>query len=251
LHILNAIQNMAFGVYSRSQNLDLFRFTILDTLFVRLYFLYKQYFEKPNLEVISRFVGEGDFCIDVGGGFGFYAVEMAKRVGKSGFIISCEPDLVNYKRCLASIQSRAYENQVDVRNIGLSSRRGIGWLQIDKRNPANHKVIDTEEGNAINLETVDELFNQVGRVPSFVKIDVQGHELEVLKGASSLIAKKQTSFLVEIDPCNDAQSTQEIWGLMVGNGYSVFMICKDGTLSEINELPSSRTYFDLLFNFVI
>ena len=251
MRLLNVIQNLAFGVYSRSQDLDLFRFAILDTLFVRSYFLYKQYFEKPNLTLISRIVAEGDFCIDVGGGFGFYAVEMAKKVGKSGFIISCEPDLVNYKRCLISIQSRAYEDQVEVRNIGLSSRPGIGWLQIDKRNPANHKVIDTEKGNEITLETIDELFNQVGRVPSFVKIDVQGHELEVLKGARSLIAKKQTSFLVEIDPCNDAQSTEEIWGLMVENGYSGFIICKDGTLLEINELPSSRTYFDLLFRFVV
>lgn len=225
---------------------------IVARLFQKLYFSYKSLFEPDLVECIRKTVSSGDYVIDVGSGFGFYTKILADSVGSSGKVLAFEPDQTNFIRtrnCFALDATSAPSNEcVVVKNLAVSSNNGYSKLLIDGRNPANHRLQDSDnvEGISVQTVTLDSEVESFG-LPSFVKIDVQGNELEVLRGATKLIARHKTNFLIEFDPENDGELLQQIWDLMTNRGYEAFEVSNRATLLQLEQLPKRSQYYDVLF----
>jgi len=142
--------------------------------------------------VINRLLRTGDTFIDIGAHCGVIAVAGAARVGASGMVHAFEPQPDLAAMLKASASANGFMN-VRVHNIALSDRTGEMNLFI----PANKQVLATLEGDGGDHPSIrvpvecasDYLKNLNLKHIRLIKIDVEGHEETLLRGARDYLAK--------------------------------------------------------------
>jgi|GEM_PF-3212827 len=150
-------------------------------------------YERTELAFLSRCVPVGGTSIDVGASFGVYTTHLAERVGGSGRVLAFEP-LPGVFQSL--VTSTAPYPQVTCFKQGISDRATAAaefklpllFGQIPE--PALASMNDyTSQGSLterIELITLDSLVDRLERL-DFIKIDVEGYELNCLEGARTLL----------------------------------------------------------------
>lgn len=177
----------------------------------RLKFVYRGYryryrLDPTEIQYIQRTLDKGEIAADIGAHKGGYLYWLSKQVGTTGKIYAFEPqpNLFSY---LDQIQQLAMPANVALENLGLSSTEGVLDFYIPeqggKSSPGatfNVQKIEEEDCRVIQVKTttVDKYFGDK-RPPSLLKIDVEGHELEVFKGAQQLLTTKRPKILVECE----------------------------------------------------
>jgi len=155
-------------------------------------------------ETLWRLIDPGETVVDVGANIGYVTSLMASRVGRSGRVYAFEPHPEIYGELL--LNKRVWEEaygwpHIEVRQLALSSVSGISLLTLPSDFQSNrgtayvsnkqaHEVTeDLESGRGIAVPA-DKLDNQIekGERISLIKLDVEGHELDVLKGSTSILA---------------------------------------------------------------
>jgi len=139
---------------------------------------------------VRALVRPGDLVVDVGANLGWFSLVMAEAVGPGGEVWAVEPTppiLRALKRNLALNESL----NVRVFELALGDAAGTAEIHIFSGLPHGHASVSTLDRTDYNTHeverrTLDDLLD--GRVPAFVKIDVEGSELAVLRGASATIA---------------------------------------------------------------
>jgi len=147
--------------------------------------------DQNMLPLLKEFIKEGDYVIDAGAYIGDHAAFYSKRVGDIGKVLAFEPLLLAFK-CLEH-NMRKYSNVYTYNNFLSNRKDKIKGISINFNNPgASHLC----EGNHIVSMTIDEI-----NLPKcdFIKIDVEGAELDVLVGAQHTINKYKPFLLVEIN----------------------------------------------------
>jgi FkbM family methyltransferase len=136
----------------------------------------------------------GDVVIDEGAFIGLYSLKAAKL---GALVIAVEPNPVSFARLCENIKLNNFGNIIPI-NVALSDHEGFGYLNIvDKQMPSSLAHIsraDMPNVVRIKLTTLDSLIESLGlsRV-DIMKVDVEGHELEVLKGCQNSLRKKLIS----------------------------------------------------------
>ena len=142
--------------------------------------------------------------IDVGANAGVYAFSAAKRVGATGRVLAIEP----FSACVNYLNQTCRVNQFDWVNVcagAASDRNGTAKLSLSSASELN-ELISEEEGQTrdassfeeVECFTLDSLIEQyaVSRV-DFLKIDAEGHELQVLKGSDRILTEFAPIILYE------------------------------------------------------
>jgi FkbM family methyltransferase len=198
-------------------------------LFEAAYFGYKRCFEAGPIRALRAHVPAGTTAIDVGANIGFFTMPFAEWVGPRGRVIALEPESVNYRRLTTRIAAARLTDRVLAFNAAAAETSGPMRLTINPHHPGDHKLAPAgaEDGAAIEAHALDDLIAaHPGPRVSLIKIDVQGAELRVIKGALGLIESHRPALLVEIDPtAADEAGTAAapaLLALLAGRGY-VFM----------------------------
>jgi FkbM family methyltransferase len=147
-------------------------------------------FERAESTAVRALVRPGDLVVDIGANLGWFSLVMAEAVGPGGEVWAVEPTppiLRALKRNLALNESL----NVRVFELALGDAAGTAEIHIFSGLPHGHASVSTLDRTDYNTHeverrTLDDLLD--GRVPAFVKIDVEGSELAVLRGASATIA---------------------------------------------------------------
>ena len=136
-------------------------------------------------------VKEGDCVWDVGANIGHYTHRFSRIVGTSGRVIAFEPSPTNASHLRDAVEGLA---NVTVMQCALSDRNERGGLiQGDDKIGATSHVVSGDEADIeaaeVELYTAQSIVES-GRssVPNVVKIDVEGHEFEVLRGFDELLS---------------------------------------------------------------
>ncbi len=146
--------------------------------------------DQNLLPQVLKHINKGDVVIDCGAFIGDHTIAYANKVGPTGAVFAFEPGKEAYE-CLA--HNTRNEERVIIHNGGLGAT-------IHKANlndvPDNSGMNYLTEGTEISIITIDSL-----NLPKldFVKIDCEGYELEVLKGAIETIKKFKPKMLIEIN----------------------------------------------------
>ena len=145
----------------------------------------------PNEELLSiarAFVGGKDTIVDIGAHIGTFAVPMAK-VCKN--VIAFEPS----RETFALLLRNAQENSAEIRlvNKALGSVQGSGTLIV--RSASNAGANTLMPGGDITVATLDE---EVAHA-DFIKLDVEGMELDVLCGGTKLIERARPVIFFEVN----------------------------------------------------
>jgi FkbM family methyltransferase len=134
---------------------------------------------------------EGDVVIDGGAYLGDFTLYAAKAAGKSGKVIAFEPDPLNYKKLLKNISLNNLENVIAL-NKGLYSDNTVLKFYNDSSGGSFFISDDIEsESNGIVEVPVVKLDDEMDRLGiskiDFIKMDIEGAEIEALKGCKKIL----------------------------------------------------------------
>lgn len=143
---------------------------------------YEQYFDNKFTSNLKF----DDIVYDIGANVGYYSADFAKIVSNSGMVYAIEPSDINYQKLID--KTKDISNIVAL-NIAIGSKNGKLFIsQGTDELGANSRISITETklGKWVDVITLDNLVN-LNVQPTAIKIDVEGFEIEVLKGAESTL----------------------------------------------------------------
>lgn len=173
------------------------------------------FYEAPELAMIRAHFPQGGTFVDIGANVGNHAIYVAAFL-QPGRIIPFEPNPVAYKLLLANVALNGFGAVFDLSHIGLglSDGRASGFGMTPRdRNLGGAQMV---EGGG-DIETISGDAALAAEAPDFIKIDVEGMEMQVLGGLAATIARARPVILIEVDVENDA----DFRGWIAEAGYEI------------------------------
>jgi FkbM family methyltransferase len=150
--------------------------------------------EEDELFFWTKYINVGDSIIDVGANFGYWTLVGSKLVGSKGTVHSFEPINHTFSALSSNIQSSNAKN-VKLYNIALGEIEAVTNFNIASEDSIGgsssqgfHNVEKFDSSQEVFIKSADEVINLQTKI-TFVKIDVEGGELFVLKGMHKIIEK--------------------------------------------------------------
>ena len=162
-------------------------------------------FETQEVETMCELAQEeGSMAIDVGANVGVFTIPLALATGPTGSVLAVEALPDNVARLRENLDFNGISNvRVEARAAG--SREGVACLRISDdpaygSTSAEYVFKDTGRTGQVPVSRLDELWAAVGRPEvSVLKVDVEGGEIDVLRGAVELLREHHPATLVEAD----------------------------------------------------
>lgn len=149
-------------------------------------------------------VQKGYYIIDVGSNFGETTLNFAKLTGTTGKVFSFEPDTYCFNKLKSNISLNKFSN-IQIFNIGLGSSDAEYYLSSENiHNRGENKIqINSPMQPNIKVKKLDDIMDsyQIKKV-DLIKIDVEGFEYDVLRGASNTIMKHRPIMFIEVNDNN-------------------------------------------------
>jgi FkbM family methyltransferase len=213
-------------------------------------------FSEADAEPIKYLVKRGDFVLDIGANLGWYTRILSSLVGGQGKVYSIEPIPETFE-LLSAITKKLRLSNVELINCAISETDGSVSMEVplyDYGGPnfyqarvAENPCVSNQLGRwKVDTRSLDSLFFEVAKNITFIKCDVEGHELSVVKGADEFLAKSKPSWLLEIseDPDADHSHSKELFDRLREHGYAPYWF--DGrTLKERRPGDKPINYFFL------
>lgn len=160
-------------------------------------------YEENETNFIKDSINEGDIVIDIGANIGYYTLLFARLVGNTGKVYSFEPDPRNCLLLEKNIQINDYNNIVlEKKAISDKTEKSILYVTDDNAGSTMHKGNSTTK-NEIDIDaiTLDDYFKANSIAPDFIKIDIEGYELNALKGMKMVLqSSNKIKIMIEYNP---------------------------------------------------
>ena len=140
-----------------------------------------------------------DIFLDIGAHGGLYSI-LIKKEFPDIQVYSFEPDKQNRYQLYSNIFLNSLENSINVFDVGLSNYTGKASFGIRERFRRGGKGITDKGTDKINVDRLDNLL-KIKNKKCFIKIDVEGHEKQVLQG--SRLFMKNNHCLVQTEIMNN------------------------------------------------
>lgn len=186
--------------------------------------------ERPTMIALAQLLHPGDVAMDVGAHIGYLSVWMSSLVGANGVVVVCEPGANNLPYLRKNV---AALSNVQVREIAIAESSGnLQFLEEDLSGQNNTLVTEGEHFHTnmelagvaatSHLRTVealplDEVVAAMDAPPNLVKIDVEGAELAVVKGACGVLEDVRPIWVIEV-----THDREEIGKLFDAAGYAIY-----------------------------
>jgi FkbM family methyltransferase len=156
---------------------------------------------------------DGDICLDCGANYGYVTYLMSKMVGELGRVISFEPDPETFEMLKRNVEehrlknvtivNKALWNEKTVLNFNAEGSLGGGLVRTINRDKSMLK-----QQISVETTTLEEVAHELNlpRI-DFVKMDIEGAELEVLQSSGKLLARHKTRLAVASEHLRDGQLT--------------------------------------------
>jgi len=205
-------------------------------------------YEPHLVQWLKNHLHPGDTFWDIGANFGFTSLPAARLIGSKGQVIAVEPSPAN----LAWLERHITLNQcgdiVTVLKAAICEQEG-GTISLsllnDGHSPSNSLMFsaavneaypEVSQEIAVPAISLDGLMSKQKRMPTLVKIDVEGAELRVLQGATRLLSHQAApKILLAVHPFwqSTPEDCQEIVQILKQAGYEIFN--QDGASVETLE----------------
>jgi FkbM family methyltransferase len=191
-------------------------------------------FKKENYGYLRHYeLKPGDVVIDAGGYEGTFAIYAAKVVGKSGKVVAFEPDTENFRKLRENVALNKLENILII-NKALWEKDGR--LKFNNKHTAGASFYFnaspyTKETDVVTLD------NELGRLGisrvDFIKMDIEGSELQALKGAEHILKTNRTNLAIaSYHIINGEETSTEVENILKGFDYQA-----------VTEFPEHKTTY--------
>ena len=157
-----------------------------------------------------------EYFLDIGAHGGLYSIILQKKF--SGLkVLAFEPDLQNRYQLYSNLFLNKFEKIVKVYDFGLSStNRKVSFGMVNETNRGGKRIMEDGDYKII-VKSLDQTFSKKKK-NCFIKIDVEGHEKDVIIGSQNFL--KNNSCLLQIE-ISKKECLHEIDNLMKSLGYSL------------------------------
>jgi len=202
-------------------------------------------FRDEGIEFLLSKIKKGDYIIDIGTNKGIVALKMLKETGSGGFVLGFEPNRLTYDRCVENIELNRLEN-IEILNNGLGDKQEVLFIDEPyKNNSGGNFLTSSRNGNAVQVLTLDNVVKEKSITNiDLIKIDVEGFELNVLKGAEQTIKKHKPLLFIELINSNlirNQTSASEVVAFIDSLGYQIINVL-DGSVIYTNTNVSTASY---------
>lgn len=183
-------------------------------------------FEDRGTRTLFSLVKPTSHVVDVGANIGWTALCMAS-LAKDGWVMAFEPDQVNHAACTKNISGNSLPN-IELFQVALGDTKGT--VQLEVRTPSNlggNRVAPKGGGGGAEVSSCP-LDHMTAQFPDahvdLIKIDVEGYELKVLRGAIETLRRCKSVLFVELDDNNlrdQGDSAQMLVRFLEDLGYHV------------------------------
>lgn len=202
------------------------------------------YTEQALTALIVKMVKGDSVFMDIGTHFGYEALLVSQIVeaGK-GRIFCFEPNPYSYR--IAEFNLKRYP-QIELVNAGISSSSGNGFLEKTSADNVAFAKLSTEGNNdsyAVQLVSLNDFCDshKIKEI-DFVKVDVEGHEMDILKGMGGVLKKQKPILVLEADMPEAGKISQrgmEFASYLADYDYYPYIFDFDGDLKigPLNSFP--------------
>jgi FkbM family methyltransferase len=153
--------------------------------------------------LLRNFITSGDCVVDIGANIGRYTLEFSKIVQDKGTVYCFEPNTRILSINIELMRHSRFNNIIFI-NQGLLDFTGVAQFYEDKAKPRGAKFSTATRSRFLEGSKKDKYKNlfvfkldDFNLNPNFIKIDVEGSELKVLKGAVNTISRSNPILLIE------------------------------------------------------
>ena len=184
-------------------------------------------YEQATTEYIRQTLNRGDCFVDVGANIGYLSLVAAATVGTKGAVYSFEPVSTTFK-ILEKNKSINDFSQLILHPFALGNNEEKKTIYTEKENRGGASISNqrSEHSEEIQVKRLDDL--NIDRTIHLLKVDVEGFEWEVLKGAAEKIKKDRPTLIVEYsrDRNNEGNSDEMLRWLQLEFGYRAYRFIK-------------------------
>lgn len=222
-------------------------------------------YEPDTCALLTTVLRDGDTFVDVGTHVGFFSSLAASLVGNEGRVVSFEPEARNFGQLNDHVALNGFSN-VDRVNAAVGAAEGQAEFWVNADNDGGHALWNVglhgynqlsrqrENRQVVPVTTLDSHFaKSAAGTPKLIKIDAEGCELSVLRGARSLLTRRVPYVVCEINHFALQQmgtNEDELRAYMSSHGYETnAMNPETGEIVPLrpDQRVVSNSVFNLLF----
>lgn len=209
---------------------------------------------KYAAEFLKQSGVKSPLIFDVGANLGNWSIELHHQL-PSAEIIAFEPSSTTFKSLLSNTRDA---DQIQVQQLGFSDFVGTttlysdapesGFASLSKRR-LDHFGIALNVEEVVEITTLDRFTEKLDRCPDLIKLDVEGHEINVLIGGEKTIEKVKV-IQFEFGGCNldTKTSFQDFWYWFTQRNFDIYRLTPIGVkrlseYSESDEIYQTTNYF--------
>ena len=208
------------------------------------------HWEPEETEAFIACLTPGAFVMDVGANFGHYSMVASGIVGPDGRVVAFEPHGATFKLLAENCALQRHSNITPVR-AGVAAENGEMTLTGDSVNPGGHSfaaenVYGTGATESVPVHGLDSYLadHGEGRKLDLIKIDVQGFEGQVIRGAKATIERDRPTIFLEVSPVpmqNAGEDYRDLLNFFDQTGYAVHLIHEThGTLERVSYVEAEK-----------
>ena len=201
-------------------------------------------YEKGTNHVLAEYVKKGHVVLELGANLGSETLIVSRLVGSEGHVYGFEPNPYTFKRLQRNIEINGISN-VDIYELAIGENNTEIYFNIYPENSSNpgmsSKYVENPCTKKINVKqvTIDSFMQQHNITKlDFLKLDIQGAEIDALNGARNTIAKYRPIIFAEAYSEEQVahNHTQQMYDMLMAYGYKIFLI-EDNNLISLASGP--------------
>ena len=207
---------------------------------------YNGLMEYEDMMFLLHTIKQEDVFIDVGANSGVYSVLASKVVGSR--VIAFEPINETFKRLLDNININRVSHKVKAISKGVGSKPGQLYFTNDHDTTNKVSNINEENTSIVSITTLDNEIDIETDASLFLKIDVEGFEMEVLKGAKELFnSGKVFLIIIELNGSGEEFGYTDNDIHMLISSYGFKPISYNPKKREVYEINSPKEFGNTIY----
>lgn len=179
------------------------------------------HYELPIQEALQRELSQGQTFFDVGANAGFFTLVAARLVGAHGRCVAFDPLPYNIESIREQVELNSLSQCVVVPEA-VGEHPGTATFSFASEGDSQAHLGGSrrpgEQGIEVKVTTLDLAMAQHG-APHFVKLDVEGAEAQVLKGAAQVLKQARPKWLIEL---HGPECERDVKRILSAHGYRFF-----------------------------
>lgn len=194
-----------------------------------------------QFKLVSELLKEDSIFWDIGAHYGTYSILAAAYIKDNNKIFAFEPDTDAITILNKNLSKNNLQNKISVFETAVYSSIGIQEFDMQFGNSNSHLIRqgDINMKGSLKLVKTTTLNEALKRIPlpSIIKIDTEGAELEIIKGAGDILKNHDTIFICELHPYAWGNDIEFIWKefleLVQSYGRTVKLIDNQKALNQL------------------